>query len=112
MKQNLNLKQDNTVHKYSVKINLGIGHCKMYSYDSEKIKAKLDLTQRNPLGSTDYPIIPTPKIIWLWLNSAVSRLEVCGVGGTVLFLLPQGHSYWKWRHPICSHLSLNPHTME
>lgn len=41
MKQNLNLKEDNTVHKYSVKINLGIGHCKMYSYDSEKIKAKL-----------------------------------------------------------------------
>lgn len=80
MKQNLHLKEDNRVHKYSVKINLGIGHCKMYSYDSEKIKAKLDLTQRNPLGSTDYPIIPTPKIIWLWLNSAVSRLEVCGVG--------------------------------
>ena len=29
---------------------------------------------------------------------------------TVLLHFPQGHSYWKWRHPSCSHLSLNPDT--
>lgn len=35
-----------------------------------------------------------------------------GWGGVaMLCLLPQGHSYWKWRHPMCSHLSLNPRTM-